>query len=104
MKRIVFFAGLLAVNVLFAQTSSVTYVVKTGDDLSKIARTYHISLSQLQGANPQLKGTTIKVGETLKIPSASAVISPSISVVKNDPQPAVHVVEKGETLSSISRS
>jgi LysM repeat protein len=105
MRSIVFFAGLLVVNILFAQTSSVMYVVKSGDDLSKIARTYHISLSQLQAVNPQLKGTIIKVGEALKIPSSSVVVnSSSTSAVANSAQPVVHVVEKGETLSSISRN
>jgi LysM repeat protein len=104
MKGILFFAASLTVNILFAQTSSVNYVVKSGDDLSKIAHANHISLSQLEAANPQLKGTTIKLGQTLKIPySPTSTSSPSPVSTVNNVQPSVHVVEKGETLSSISR-
>lgn len=103
MKRILFFAGLLTANVLFAQTPD-AYTVKSGDDLSKIARMYHVSVDQMLAANPQVKGTTIKVGEELKIPNAAHADVNSSATASRDKQPIFHVVEKGETLSSLSRT
>jgi peptidoglycan DL-endopeptidase LytE len=45
------------------------YVVKTGDTLSKIARSHGVTISQLRAANPNsLKTSRVNVGQKLKIP------------------------------------
>lgn len=46
-----------------------TYTVKPGDCLYDIARTFHISLSSLEAANPKVHNTLIYSGEKLSIPS-----------------------------------
>lgn len=49
-----------------------TYKVKAGDNLSKVAKRYGISLAQLLKANPQIKNPDrIKVGQLINIPDTS---------------------------------
>lgn len=62
-----FFCAVFAVSV-FAQ--SVTYTVRSGDTLWKIASKYQISVSQLLKANPQIKNASqIKAGQKISIPN-----------------------------------
>ena len=49
-----------------------TYKVKPGDNLSKIAKRYGISLAQLLQANPQIKNPDrIQVGQVVNLPDTS---------------------------------
>jgi hypothetical protein len=49
-----------------------TYKVKAGDNLSKVAKRYGISLAQLLKANPQIKNPDkIKVGQLINLPDTS---------------------------------
>jgi LysM repeat protein len=49
-----------------------TYVVLKGDTFSGIALRFNISLDELLAANPDIIPEVLSVGQTLKIPSASA--------------------------------
>ena len=68
--------------------SGETYVVKSGDTLTKIAKKYHVKVKALQSAN-NLTSTQIHVGLKLKIPvsaeSAPAAPTPDMST---QPEPA----------------
>ena len=44
------------------------YKVKKGDTFTKIAKKYKITVEALQAANPKVKATALKVGQTLIIP------------------------------------
>lgn len=49
-----------------------TYKVKTGDNLSKVAKRYGVSLAQLLKANPQIKNPDkIQVGQLINLPDTS---------------------------------
>lgn len=48
-------------------TSGVHYV-ESGDTLSKIAKQYGVSLSDLQGANPSVNPRTLQIGQEIVIP------------------------------------
>jgi murein DD-endopeptidase MepM/ murein hydrolase activator NlpD len=49
-----------------------TYKVKAGDNLSKVAKRYGISLAQLLKANPQIKNPDkIQVGQLINLPDTS---------------------------------
>ncbi|MEW8987593.1 MAG: LysM peptidoglycan-binding domain-containing protein, partial [Bacillus sp. (in: firmicutes)] len=61
-----------------------TYIVKSGDSLSKIAAEYGIKIDQITQIN-QIKGTTIYIGQSLKLPFVS------------------HTVVTGDTLSQIAK-
>ena len=68
-----------------------TYKVKAGDNLSKVARRYGISLSQLLKVNPQIKNPDrIKVGQLINLPDTSTETTqplPSNTVPAIDPTP-----------------
>jgi membrane-bound lytic murein transglycosylase D len=46
---------------------TVAHRVQAGDSLDKLARRYGTTVSAIQQAN-RLRGTTIRVGQTLRIP------------------------------------
>jgi LysM repeat protein len=59
------------------ETSAEIYIVKSGDTLTKIARTHHVKVKALEAANG-LTTTQIKVGKKLKIPGkAEATPAPA---------------------------
>jgi LysM repeat protein len=79
---------------LFAAGGSGVYVVKRGDTLSGIAKRHDITTSELRRAN-QVSGDLIRVGQRLDIPGAEATSGASAPN-------AYHIVQAGDTLSSIS--
>lgn len=61
-----------------------TYVVKKGDYLYSIARTYGITLQQLKEAN-HLRSNSLKIGQVLKIPGKSpSTVIPTVSSADAD--------------------
>jgi len=98
-----------------------TYTVKSGDSLWKIARQKSVSVAALKQAN-NLSGDSLKVGQTLHIPAAtakavtdttgtsvSAGIAPTSSAGWQAPGTytengqTIHVVDFGETPATIAR-
>lgn len=71
----------------------ITYVVKAGDSLWKIANLYNTTVSELKRIN-NLTSDTIIVGQILKIQSSSPVVTPSN---------VTYTVKAGDTLWSISQ-
>jgi LysM repeat protein len=65
-----------------------TYVVKSGDTLTKIAGGYGITVKALRNANPNLKTTKIKVGQKLKVPPKGA--APSVSTAASTEVPTTN--------------
>lgn len=66
-----------------------TYEVKSGDNLSKIARAQNTTVAALQAANPGLNPTRMAIGQKIQIPGASpSVASPSDIAENNAPAPA----------------
>lgn len=51
-----------------APEETTDYVVRPGDYLAKISKRYNIRLDAIRRVNPQLKGDTIRVGQTIKLP------------------------------------
>ena len=83
-------------------SSSGSYVVKSGDSLSRIARNNQVSLSSLMELNGMNSQSIIRPGQTLLIPSES---SPVTAINPSPIVPAgatTHVVKKGENLTRIS--
>lgn len=48
-----------------------SYTVCSGDTLYKIARSHGVSVNQIQAANPGIKPTSMRPGQTLRIPGDS---------------------------------
>lgn len=80
----------LPVTLAFART----HTVEEGDTLSAIAETYGIPLEELASANGISNPNYIFVGQQLTIGDGSAAAA--------SPADRVHVVQAGETLSSIA--
>ncbi|WP_194841367.1 LysM peptidoglycan-binding domain-containing protein [Salinibacillus xinjiangensis] len=76
------------------QVEDDTYTVKSGDTLIGIATLHNISVDALKKAN-SLSTDLIQVGQILSIPNDA----PAQEAVK---KPTIHVVQTGESLSSIS--
>jgi LysM repeat protein len=93
------------------RAGSRTYVVKNGDNLTRIAVAYGVRTEDLISAN-QLKGDEIKPGQELVIPEAKSARTvaeqkPSTKLPEKaattKPAPATHKVRKNETLAKIAR-
>lgn len=67
------------------------HTVKRGESLSVIAQRYGRTLAQFQDYN-KLRSSQLAVGQRLKIPSANYVA-----------KPRVHVVQRGQSLSTIAK-
>lgn len=92
-------AGTPATDMSGAATDSVTYTVKAGDTLGKIARANHTSYKKIMALN-DLKTTSIKVGQKLKLPvTAAATPAPAPAV-----QPVVPVQPAQTTASAVPPS
>ena len=79
-----------------------SYVVKSGDSLTKIAQVNGVSLGSLLEANGLSKSSIIRPGQNLVIPeggASPAVVVPSI-VVPSDA--LTHTVKKGDNLTRIA--
>ncbi len=84
--------GAAAPDVAAAPGDTTTYTVKSGDTLSKIAKLNHTSFKKIMAMN-DLKTTSIKVGQKLKVPVKAAVTETpaapaSTAVVPLQPAPA----------------
>lgn len=81
-----------------APAAPVTHTVRSGDTLSTIAAKYGTSVASIQAKNG-LKGSTIYVGQKLKVTGSST----STSTASAAPAASTkHTVRSGETLSSIA--
>ena len=92
------------------------YEVKSGDNLTLIAKAHDITLSMLKELNPGLDDNTIKSGQILNVPKLAGqnLISeqsePEVPPESGQPQPEVeqptqkitHKVKNGEALSKIA--
>jgi LysM repeat protein len=71
-----------------------SYTVKSGDTLSGIASRYHVSLTALERANPQVRDPNrINIGQSLNIPGQSDSFQAS---------GATYYVRPGDTMSAIA--
>jgi cell wall-associated NlpC family hydrolase len=52
-------------------TTLAKYRIKKGDTLSSIARKHHTSVTKIRKANGMKKGTTLRLGRTVKVPQKS---------------------------------
>ena len=103
-KLLLFTSALIATSVVappFAEAS--TYVVAKGDTLTKIAKTSNTTIAQLKEWN-KLKNDTIFVGQKLVIQSSKASKPAAKTVtVSNEKTVSTYKIEKGDTLSKISK-
>lgn len=79
-----------------------THIVKKGETLYSVARTYSVTVKELAEINHFSTETHIKIGQKLVIPSKG--VSDKVSAEeKASDKPLIHVVQKGETLYGIAK-
>jgi LysM repeat protein len=108
--------SVLPIQTVEAQGTS--YTVQSGDNLSRIARKFGVTVEAIQKAN-NLSGTVIFIGQVLIIPSGASgggtiTTTPSTTVPQGDSMTATpssagsgsatYVVKRGDNLSRIARS
>lgn len=74
----------------YTPSDGIQYVVKTGDTLTKISKTYGVTVQQIASANNISNPNLIYVNQVLTIPDSKPVTTK-------------YIVKKGDTLSKISR-
>ncbi len=85
-----------------------THVVKSGDNLYRIARNYGVSLKQLQSANPGASVQSLRIGQKLTIPTsrAAAPLATTEAPVAQSSSTAAsgtYEVKAGDNLSKIAQ-
>ncbi|TYS17842.1 LysM peptidoglycan-binding domain-containing protein [Rossellomorea vietnamensis] len=86
-----------------ASASAKTYVVKSGDYLSKIGKNYGVSVSSLKSWNG-LSSDLIFPGQKLKVSaSGSAPAAPAKAVKSSSSNGGTYTVVSGDTLSHIAK-
>ncbi|HIG70665.1 MAG TPA: LysM peptidoglycan-binding domain-containing protein [Myxococcales bacterium] len=88
-----------------AQTRDVNYRVARGDTLSKIARRFKVSMSELVAINGLRSRHKIRVGQRLKLPSDGRTHRPrTITVTQADiPNSGQYTVRRGDTVTRIAK-
>ena len=94
-----------------SKTTAVTYVVKSGDTLSGIAKKYGTTVSAIASASAVTNVNRISIGQKLTIPSktttASSTTTSNTAASSNTTSSATasqtYVVRSGDTLSSIAK-
>jgi membrane-bound lytic murein transglycosylase D len=76
---------------------TVVHTVRSGETLGAIARRYNTSVAEIQRMN-NLRGTTIRVGQRLTVRGSSGHVAVPVPSSNN-----VHVVKRGETLTTIAQ-
>jgi membrane-bound lytic murein transglycosylase D len=91
----------------------VDHYVSVGQTLSEIAKRYRVTVTMLQGANPHLRPSALRIGQRIIVPMSGRVVPPSAWSTPPEPRyrrtagggPAAarHRVQAGETPSAIAR-
>ena len=84
----------------------ITYVVKKGDNLTKIAKKYALKKADILRLNKLDKNATIKIGQKLKLSSKvklAKIEKSKQKVSKKKQEKNFYVVKKGDTLSAIAK-
>ncbi len=88
--------------------SFITYKVKSGDYLARIAANHGTTVKAIRSAN-NLRSDLIRIGQTLKIPSTSGQVSSPVSAptqrtsVRASSDAVTVTVQAGDTLEGIAR-
>jgi LysM repeat protein len=83
---------------------SMSYRVQPGDSLSGIAAHFHVTLSSLERANPQVRNPNlINVGQLLNVPGTSSTFHPAGPPrTPSHATSGTYVVRPGDSMSSIA--
>lgn len=81
-------------------SSSSKHKVQSGETFYSIARKHKVSVNTLIAANPNVRPTSLRVGQTLRIQPGAAPMSSSRSVAKSQPKPKAPATRKSERVQA----
>ncbi len=90
------------------RVSFVEHFVKRGETYGHIARRYHVSVRDLEDANPRVRPTQLRVGQRIVVPTSgvstarAAAAAEERSAAVHRSVSSTHRVRSGETLSGIA--
>ncbi len=87
------------------ETAGTEYVVVKGDTLDKIAKKNHTTAKAIEGANPGVIPTKLKIGQKLVIPggsASSAAAAPESAGVSSGSE--TYTVKSGDSLTKIAKA
>lgn len=84
--------------IIEVQPAGATYKVKKGDNLSWIARKFHVRLDELMRVNNLTKDSKLQIGQSLILPGVSQETVDALSVGESK-----YKVKRGDCLSLIAR-
>ncbi len=93
MRALLFFISLL-ITLTSTSNATVYYRVKRGDTLGKIAKKFHVSVSEIKRIN-RIRGDKIYIGQKLKIPTRSQTNGSNSFII--------YRVKRGDSLSKIAK-
>ncbi|HSY17636.1 MAG TPA: LysM peptidoglycan-binding domain-containing protein [Candidatus Acidoferrales bacterium] len=81
------------------------YVVVKSDTLTTIAKAHHVTLKDLQTANPGVDSKHLKIGQKLVIPASTAMTTaaPTTGTSTADAGGDTYTVKSGDTLTTIAK-
>lgn len=90
-----------------AQAEGTDYKVKAGDNLSKIAKRYGVSLNELLELNGLTRNSILRIGQTIKIPAGAKPAAETSSASSGTSAlsgvaTTGYVVQKGDSLSKLA--
>jgi len=97
-------------NLVPGDTSKfIFHIIAPGETLYSLAKTYNITVEQIEDINPEVRYSSLQVNQVLKIPKKKISVNAKISseVRKKDSIISTgtlrHIVSSGETLFSLSK-
>ena len=99
----------LLVSLTLLLTSSflgaTTHVVKSGDNMYRIALAHKVSLTALQAANPGLNASSLRIGQQVNIPGSSSTKAKTTTNVVARPvaTTGAYTIVAGDSLAKIAR-
>lgn len=82
------------------EDTNIIYIVKPKDTLYSISKQYNIPVNEIKSFN-NLESDKLSVGQIIKIPESVSIVTPNEEEIINEE--SVYVVQKGDTLYSISK-
>ncbi|MDR1247972.1 MAG: M23 family metallopeptidase [Treponema sp.] len=93
-----FLLAVLGISAVLATADETIHIIRKGDTIYSLARTYGVSAQEIQGLNRIDDPNRIQAGQRIRIPeTASAALASPVQ------GPTEHRAERGETLYGIAR-
>lgn len=80
------------------------HTIVKGDTFATLATHYHVSVKDIQAANPTLNPTRLKIGDKVKIPAKSASAANGSTTALAGGDSSTYKVKSGDTLSRIAKA